>query len=151
MAWWCFIFSLLSSCPCECPLLEAPFQPVEDKGGKGEGRPQPSVPTFLREQVAPLRPISSRRASILDDSGQQQVRGACQLLFSPPQGSLSLSPQPPSSPRIQATRWPEQVVFIWGHGNLQLLFSITLCQEQAWSPASELSPWNGADFIIHNP
>lgn len=58
-------------------------------------------------------------------------------LLSTPGWLVPFSSLPPSSPRIQATRWPEQAAFIWGHGNLQLPFPSTLGQVQSWSPGSE--------------
>lgn len=91
----------LSCLPCfplasKGPLLEAPFQPVEDQGGDGKCPP-------LNGTGGTSQPVSSRRASILDGSQQQRVRGVCQLLPFPPRSSLSHSflyplPRPESRP-----------------------------------------------------
>lgn len=83
--------------------------------------------------------------------GSSQQR-AGQLLSSTPQGNLSLFlPSTPTSCRIQAARWPEQAVFTWSPGNVQLPFL------RLWvrlEPTSEQSCHGTALillFIIHNP
>lgn len=107
--------------------LESP--PLEDGGGK-EGWLRPP----FRGQAEPL--TCSSQASILDGSPSTAGKGpgSCSLH---PRVTCLILPSPASSPRIQGTRWPEQAVFIWGHGNLQLPFPILLGQAQGWSPAAK--------------